>query len=137
MVLFLTRTYFPEGTNGKLECEGKLIAYTIELPWKQNEKRVSCIPEGKYFIRKRYSTKHKWHLEVVDVTNRSFILFHPANNAQKELLGCIAPVTKLSGPGMGLLSCKAFEKLKTKLYPVLERDEKVILVVQSVSPLLS
>lgn len=137
MVLFLTRTYFPEGTNGKLECEGKLIAYTIELPWKQNEKRVSCIPEGKYFIRKRYSTKYKWHLEVVDVPNRSLILFHPANYAQNELLGCIAPVTKLSGPGMGLLSRKAFEKLKTNLYPVLERDEKVILVVQSVSHLLS
>ena len=23
MVIWLTRTYFPEGTNGKLECEGK------------------------------------------------------------------------------------------------------------------
>ena len=49
MILFLTRTYFPDGTNGKLECEGKLICNTIELPWKNNEKRVSCIPEGKYF----------------------------------------------------------------------------------------
>ena len=130
MVLFLTRTYFPEGTNGKLECEGKLIAYTIELPWKQNEKRVSCIPEGKYFIRKRYSTKYRWHLEVVDVPNRSLILFHPANYAQKELLGCIAPVTKLSGPGMGLLSRKAFAKLKDKVYKALDNGESVSLIVQ-------
>ena len=53
MVLELTRTYFPNGTNGKLECKGKSICNTIELPWRENETRVSCIPEGKYFIKKR------------------------------------------------------------------------------------
>ena len=131
MVLFLTRTYFPEGTNGKLECEGKLISYTIELPWKRNERGISCIPEGKYFIRKRYSKKFRWHLEVVDVENRSLILFHPANNAMKELNGCIAPVTKLSGPGLGLLSRKAFEKLKTLVYTILDRQEVVELLIIS------
>ena len=130
MVLFLIRTYFPEGTNGKIQCEGKVICNTIELPWKKNEKRVSCIPEGKYFIRKRYSQKFKWHLEVVDVKNRSFILFHPANNALKELYGCIAPVTKLSGPGLGLMSRKAFEKLKTFVYEALDRKESVELIVE-------
>lgn len=131
MVINLTRNYFPEGTNGQLECEGKFICYTIELPWKKNEKRVSCIPEGKYFIRKRYSQKFKWHLEVVDVQNRSLILFHPANNALKELNGCISPVTKLSGPGLGLMSRKAFEKLKTNVNPILERQESVQLLITS------
>ncbi|KDN56710.1 DUF5675 family protein [Flavobacterium seoulense] len=131
MVLFLTRTYFPDGTNGKLLCEGKFICYTIELPWKNNEKRVSCIPEGKYFIRKRYSQKFKWHLEVVDVKNRSLILFHPANNALKELHGCIAPVTKLSGPGLGLMSRVAFKKLKKIVYQALDTDESVALIVES------
>lgn len=131
MVIWLTRTYFPEGTNGKLECEGKLICNTIELPWKMNETRVSCIPEGKYFIRKRYSSKYKWHLELADVPNRKFILFHPANNALQELQGCIAPVTKLSGPGLGLLSRKAFEKLKALVYKALENKESVTLIVQS------
>jgi hypothetical protein len=130
MILFLTRTYFPEGTNGKLMCEGKLLCNTIELPWKNNEKRVSCIPEGRYFIRKRYSQKFKWHLEVVDVKNRSYILFHPANNALQELNGCIAPVTKLSGPGLGLLSRKAFEKLKTFVYAALDSKESVELIVE-------
>ena len=131
MVLLLTRTYFPEGTNGKLEYEGKLICNTIELTWRMNRKRVSCIPEGKYFIRKRYSKKFRWHLEVVDVENRSLILFHPANNAMKELNGCIAPVTKLSGPGLGLLSRKAFEKLKTLVYTILDRQEVVELLIIS------
>jgi hypothetical protein len=68
---------------------------------------------------------------VLGVNNRSFILFHPANNALKELNGCIAPVTKLSGPGLGLLSRKAFEKLKDQVYKALERKESVLLIVQS------
>ncbi|WP_278034961.1 DUF5675 family protein [Flavobacterium nitratireducens] len=131
MVIELSRTYFPEGTNGKLTCEGKLICNVIELPWKKNEKRVSCIPEGKYFIRKRYSQKFKWHLEITGVENRSLILFHPANNALKELNGCIAPVTKLSGPGLGLLSRKAFEKLKVMVYSVLDKQESVMLLITS------
>jgi hypothetical protein len=131
MVLFLTRTYFPDGTNGTVVCEGRFLCYTIELPWKQNETRVSCIPEGKYFIRKRYSAKFKWHMEVVDVKNRSLILFHPANNALRELNGCIAPVTKLSGAGLGLLSRKAFAKIKDLVYKALDRKESVTLIVCS------
>ena len=131
MVIFLTRTYFPNGTNGKLECEGKLISYTIELPWKRNETKVSCIPEGKYFIRKRYSPKFKWHIEIMNVSDRSFILFHPANHALTELNGCIAPVSKLSGPGMGLLSRNAFNKLKDLVYKTLDKNESVELFITS------
>ena len=131
MVLILSRTYFPDGTNGKLECEGKFICNTIELPWKKNETKVSCIPEGKYFIEKRYSKKFKWHLEVMEVKNRSLILFHPANYALKELNGCIAPVTKLSGPGLGLQSRQAFAKLKDLVYQVIQSHKSVILIVKS------
>lgn len=131
MVLELTRTYFPNGTNGKLECKGKSICNTIELPWRENETRVSCIPEGKYFIKKRYSQKFQWHLEVLDVKNRSLILFHPANNALLELNGCIAPVTKLSGPGLGLMSRKAFISLKSMVYKALDNIESVELIVKS------
>lgn len=131
MKLVLIRTYFPDGTNGKLECEGKLICNTIELPWKNNETKVSCIPEGRYFIKKRYSQKFQWHLEIYGIENRSLILFHPANNALLELQGCIAPVTKLSGPGLGLMSRKAFVKLKNLVYQVLDTTESVTLIIKS------
>ena len=131
MVLELSRTYFPDGTNGILECEGKLFCLTIELPWKNNETKVSCIPEGKYFIKKRYSKKFQWHLEVLDVKNRSLILFHSANNALQELNGCIAPVTKFSGPGLGLMSRKAFSKLKNLVNPILDKNESVELIIKS------
>ena len=131
MVLELSRTYFPEGTNGNLECDGKLICKTIELPWKENQKKVSCIPEGKYLLQKRYSKKFKWHIEIMDVPNRSSILFHPANNAIKELNGCIAPVTKISGAGLGLMSRKAFTKLKTIVYKVLDEKQRVLIIIKS------
>jgi len=70
-------------------------------------------------------------MELVDVKNRSLILFHPANNALGELNGCIAPVTKLSGPGLGLMSRKAFSNLKDFVYKALDRKESVVLIVDS------
>lgn len=131
MVLVLTRTYFPEGTNGNLEFEGKMICKTIESPWKENQKMISCIPEGKYLLQKRYSEKFKWHIEIMNVSNRSSILFHPANNAIKELNGCIAPVTKISGAGLGLLSRKAFAKLRTIVYKALDEKRRVLIIIKS------
>ncbi|WP_395066758.1 DUF5675 family protein [Flavobacterium sp.] len=131
MVLKLTRDYFPEGTNGKLESEGIHVCYTIELPWLHNKKRVSCIPEGTYSLRKRHSSKFNWHIELKDVTNRVHILFHPANDALKELKGCIAPVTAFNGIGCGLQSRKAFMKLKSLVYKAIDLEDDVILIVQS------
>jgi hypothetical protein len=131
MVLLITRTYFPDGTNGNLECEGKFICNTIELPWKENRKRISCIPEGKYLLQKRYSSKFKWHIEIMNVSNRTSILFHPANNAIKELNGCIAPVTKISGAGLGLMSRKAFTKLRTIVYKALDEKQRVLIIIKS------
>ena len=129
MEILLERMYFPEGTNGVLSFEGKEICKTIELPWRNNQKRISCIPEGKYKIRKRFSAKFKWHLELTNVKNRSFILIHPANNALKELNGCIAPVTQLTGEGRGNESRKAFEKLKKLVFPYLESGFVVEFIV--------
>jgi hypothetical protein len=131
MVLALKRTYFPDGTNGHIECNAKVICNTIELPWKNNQRMVSCIPEGKYLLKKRYSKKFNWHIEITDVPNRGAILFHPANNALKELNGCIAPVTKISGAGLGLLSRKAFAKLKALVYQELDKGKKVLIIIKS------
>ena len=131
MVLHLTRQYFPEGTNGILKCEDRFICYTIELPWRNNYKNISCIPEGKYFIKQRYSAKFKDHFEIVGVDRRTLILFHPANNALKELNGCIAPVSKLSGAGVGLLSKIAFEKLRRVIKETLQGKQTVLLIINT------
>lgn len=131
MVLVLTRTYFHEGTQGTIEWNGTIVCYTIELPWLNNQKRISCIPEGEYVLQKRFSPKFNWHLHLKNVPGRDLILIHPANDAKTELLGCIAPVTKHTGIGKGSFSRKALEKLKTLVYPVLERNEEVKIIVKS------
>lgn len=130
MELVLERIYFPKGTNGTLSFEGNEICKTIELPWRENQRRVSCIPEGKYKIRKRYSRKFKWHLELMNVKNRDLILLHPANDALKELNGCIAPVSELTGEGKGARSRVALEKLKGILYPYLDKGFLIELTVK-------
>jgi hypothetical protein len=129
MVLNLTRTYFPEGTQGILEWNGNFICYTIELPWLGNQRRVSCVPEGDYFLQQRYSKKFGWHLHLQNVPGRDLILIHPANDAATELLGCIAPVTKHTGIGKGSFSRKAFSAIRKLVYPFLEANEVVKIVI--------
>jgi hypothetical protein len=129
MVLVLKRTYFPQGTQGVLEWNGTLVCYTIELPWLNNQRRISCIPEGEYLLEQRFSPKFGWHLHLMNVPGRDLILIHPANDAATELLGCIASVSKHSGIGKGLLSRKAMRKLKTLILPFLENDEIVSLKI--------
>jgi hypothetical protein len=67
----------------------------------------------------------------MNVPGRDLILIHPANDANKELLGCIAPVSKQTGIGMGSNSRKALEKLKTMVYAAFDRNEEVKISIQS------
>lgn len=62
--------------------------FTLELPDKGNKPFISCIPEGKYTAMNRYSKKHKHHLKVVNVINRTNILIH-AGNFYTDISGCI------------------------------------------------
>lgn len=131
--LHLTRTYAPEGVNGKLFHHGNLICETIELPWRNNKRSVSCIPEGQYRIIKRIHAKHGVQLQVINVPNREGILIHPANFALRELQGCIAPVSKCTGLGKGVYSMIAMDRLQQLVNPVLDAGEKVFLMIKSVS----
>ena len=121
----LQRTYYTQGTHGTLFINGEEVCQTIELPWLNNQQRVSCIPEGSYVLRKRYNQKFKWHLALEAVKGRSGILIHPANDAKKELLGCIAPVLYHTGIGKGVYSRRSLDLLLMKLNGVLETQERI------------
>lgn len=123
MELEILRTYYPGGTNGVLRLGGIRQCFTIELPWLGNTPRRSCIPEGRYRLQKRYSPRHRDHLLVSGVPHRSLILIHPANNALRELAGCIAPVSSLCGAGKGVQSRIALEWLLSLVYPALSHEE--------------
>ncbi|MDH5827333.1 DUF5675 family protein [Sphingobacterium faecium] len=129
MVVGLLRTYHSQGTNGEIWIRGEFVCYAIELPWLDNVRNNSCIPEGIYVLTKRYSKKFKWHVLVKDVYGRSDILFHPANDARIELRGCIAPVSQISGIGRGVQSVAAFNKLRDIVYASIDRGDEVLLEV--------
>ncbi len=63
---------------------------TLELPWKDNKKNVSCVPVGEYKCVLEYSDRFKKDLwELKEVPNRSECKFHSANYF-RQLNGCIA-----------------------------------------------
>lgn len=127
----LHRAYFEEGTNGALFNSGNFLCHTIELPWNDNKRNISCIPEGVYEVEPRFSKRFQHHLILKDVKGRSFILFHPANDALKELQGCIAPVTYLSGIGRGVYSRDAMQKLLSLVHQAKDRKETILLIIKS------
>jgi Family of unknown function (DUF5675) len=130
MELTLIRTYYEEGTNGSIWNGEELICHSIELPWKDNQHQISCIPEGRYLLQPRFSARFGQHLEVTHVPNRSLILIHPANDAATELRGCIAPVNALTGYGEGLRSRQALQKLLCLVEPICKK-ESIYLTVKA------
>lgn len=62
--------------------------YTVELPWVQNKKNESCIPEGVYTAELHTSPRFGPTIHVLGVPDRTEILVHPANS-MTDLNGCI------------------------------------------------
>jgi hypothetical protein len=75
-------------TLGHLRAPNGFVFQTLELPWKNNESKVSCIPKGKYLVSKRTSDKYGLHFHIQNVPGRSFILIHHGNY-YTDILGCI------------------------------------------------
>ena len=101
MVIELQRLYRDTWTDGLIFIKGILLCRSIELRWANNERNVSCVPEGVYPVAIIQHPKFGECLQVSGVKGRSGILVHVANDAQKELRGCIAPVFSLIGNGKG------------------------------------
>jgi len=107
------------------------LGFAIELPWLENQKMTSCIPEGVYTLKARFSEKFNHYLILENVMGRSLILIHTANDAKTELLGCIAPVTFLSGIGKGTASKPLLQKLVSICYQAFDRKEIVTFTIKS------
>lgn len=127
----LIRSYGERGVNGKLYLHDQQVCYTIELPWKNNQAQISCIPEGIYPLQKRYSPRFGWHLQLQHVPGRSMILIHPANHAMLELRGCIAPVSLLTGAGRGRHSVRAMQRIMHLVDTAIRTEEPIFLIVSS------
>ena len=128
--LYLRRKYGEKGTNGTITYKGEHICHTIELPDRNNLRRLSCILEGRYKLVKKIYPKNGEQIGITNVLGREAILIHAANNAERDLRGCIAPVTTLTGEGTGDDSRKALEKLKALVYSLWDMEAEVFLVIR-------
>ena len=91
-ILIIRKTFTDESTIGELFLNGEKMCDTLELPYKDNQRSISCIPAGEYSARLRYpresGSRDYLHILVKDVPNRDYILFHRGNTA-KDSRGCI------------------------------------------------
>lgn len=103
---------------------------TLEPPNLHNEKGISCIPKGTYTCKKVYSRilpngkELDITFEILDVPNRSGILFHPGNTID-DTHGCILVGTGIGeiGTRKGITQSKlAFQKFLTLLKDVTQFD---------------
>ena len=74
-------------TIGRLRY-GDFKCLTLELPWRENEPNVSCVPAGTYDAIKYDSPKHGEVVLLKDVPHRSFVEIH-SGNYTRQILGCI------------------------------------------------
>jgi len=104
--VFLIRTSTSDqGTKGTLVTDG-FQCFTLELPWHNNTRNISCIPSGEYIVKIRKSPKYGKIYWVTNVENRSWVLVHSGNFAgdtskgfKTHVAGCI-----LVGQKFGFLS---------------------------------
>lgn len=80
------QSHSDQGTEGILTI-GIFSCFTIELPWRKNQRSISCIPEGKYQCVSYYSRTFGRVYLVQDVPDRSSILLHYGNWAGDRTMG--------------------------------------------------
>jgi hypothetical protein len=93
-----------QGTIGKFVARD-FSCFSLELPWRENKRSISCIPPGEYKTIITNSNKYGTIYWVTSVPNRSGILIHWGNYAgdsnegfKTHSMGCI-----LLGKSIGLL----------------------------------
>ncbi len=84
----------PDVTIGELKgLDNSIKIYTLEEPWRNNQKGISCIPAGNYMVtphnwagKTGFKFSRCWH--VNNVAGRSAILIHSGNTTD-DIEGCI------------------------------------------------
>lgn len=113
----LHRNVFTASHSLGMFSYGETSMATIERPWLDNQRNISCIPNGEYlckYLASSTSGKYKGVYHLQAVPNRSGILIH-AGNFMEHSTGCIILGMRsgiLSGRQAVLSSRSAIKKLR-------------------------
>lgn len=77
-----------DSTFGVLLRRSYPVCVTLELPWRENKRGVSCVPAGAYKLTRHHSERfpNTWGLH--NVPGRDAILIH-VGNTPRDTEGCI------------------------------------------------
>lgn len=87
------------GTYGVFLVNKKPVCHSYELPWHNNARNISCIPDGSYRVIKATSPRFGRCFYIKDVPGRSGILIHPGNT-RRDTEGCILPGLDVDAAGV-------------------------------------
>lgn len=76
------------GTFGYLKINKQVFCVTLEPPDRENKSNISSIPTGQYICKRYTSKRYPDTFQIMDVTDRTKILFH-AGNTDEDTAGCI------------------------------------------------
>lgn len=97
-------------TRGEVLVEGEPFCRSLELPWLDNQRGISCIPLGTYEVRLLPSKR--WGRPIPHITNvpgRSAIEIH-IGNFLRDTDGCVLLGNRFLSDDVILGSRIAFEK---------------------------
>ena len=137
MKITIKRDYLKDCTVGHLLIDEVFHSQTMELPYKDNKRSISCIPEGEYELKRYRRLSGKMSIEVCKVPNRTAILIHSGNDATQDedgadTQGCILPnttVTITRGRLRGSGSIVATNNYYKKVFAALDKGETVKLFI--------
>jgi hypothetical protein len=102
-------------TFGVMKDENNIpFMVTLELPWRNNQHDISCIPVGTYKCIRINSPKHGNCFELQGVQDRQSVEIH-IGNYPKDTEGCILTGTSFDGTAAVGRSTEAFQKFMQKL----------------------
>lgn len=122
-------------TSGYLAVNGDVIAYALELPWKNNAPLISAIPDGTYPGTLRYDHADRWRIELSGVPGRTSVQIHTGNTPD-DTEGCILVGLKLGADLCSVVdSKKAYDALRTAFYgsanPTATPNKAITVAVES------
>ena len=117
--------------TGYVSVNGTIVAYTLELPYRNNESKISSIPAGEYDATIKFEggngpyENEGYRITLLNVPDRSGIQIH-IGNYPTQIEGCILVGTKVH-PGTCTLegSKAAYQTLKKAVQDQAESDARV------------